>query len=433
VQRLARHVGLGLVGFLAALTVLCSVGAGVGRFQVAPVEARGAHTGIGYNSLALVVPVSTARLREGDVVRATIDGDGVDAFYKVSAIDSWSHDVFVTNRKGKVVQLHLHKNVGRVSQVVPYAGAPFRLLVGTPQVIAMLLLAMLLLVHAGRQRKQIVPELATWHARVVDVLSGPRARDQRARRRAVALLREEVAYASAPVAHRKRFGPWWWTRVGAVVVWAVGVLSLTASASFSGGSSVNQGALSSAHMALTAPGAGATNRLTLAGTNIAPGDLMQRAIDISVDGSTGAGMMTGMTLQVTAPTTTSLLDSNDANGLQLWVMSCSNAWTESGTAPAYKYVCGGGGTLQAVLGSSLPTPTDPVTSYTCPPGGATVKGLNTMKTAQTLNNLPTLSANTTVHLVVFMCFPGGTGDTYQDLTSQLRFIFSGVQRSGTNQ
>jgi hypothetical protein len=430
-QRLARRVGLGLVGFLVAFTVLCSAGAGVGRFQVAPVEARGAHTGIGHNSLALVVPVSTARLREGDVVRATVDGEDADAFYKVSAIDSWSRGIFVTNRQGKLVQLHLHNTVGRVSQVVPYAGAPFRLLIGTPQVIAMLLFATLLLVHASRQRKLIVPELSTWHARVADTLAGSRARGDRARRRALALLRREVVYASAPVAPRKRFGPWWWTRLGAMVVWAVGVLSLTASANFTGTSTVNQGALSSAHMALTAPGAGATNRLTLAGTNIAPGDLMQRAIDISVDGATTSGAMTGMTLQVTAPSVTSNLDSNDASGLQLWVMSCSNAWTESGTTPGYKYVCSG--TTKEVLGSNLPTPADPVTSYTCPPASATVKGLNTMKTAQTLNNLPTLNANTTVHLVVFMCFPGATGDSYQDLQSQLQFTFAGVQRSGTNQ
>ena len=216
-------------------------------------------------------------------------------------------------------------------------------------------------------------------------------------------------------------------------MWAIGVLSLTASASFSGGSSVTQGALTAAHMQVSTPGAGATNRLTLAGTNIAPGDLMQRAIDVSVDGSTTAGLMTGMTLQVTAPTTTSNLDSNDSSGLQLWVMSCSNAWTESGSTPAYKYVCDGGGTLQAVLGSSLPTPADPVTSYTCPPAGATVKGLNTMKTAQALSNLPTLNAGATMHFVVFMCFPGATGDTYQNLTSQLRFTFAGTQRSGQSQ
>jgi len=55
-----------------------------------------------------------------------------------------------------------------------------------------------------------------------------------------------------------------------------------------------------------------------------------------------------------------------------------------------------------------------------------------MKTAQTLNNMPTLNAGATIHLVVFMCFPDATGDTYQDLQSQLRFTFAGVQRSGTN-
>src|SRR5437867_2109828 len=157
-RRYAHRVGLVLLGFLMVVTLVSSIGAGIGRFQVAPVEARGAHSGIGHNALALVVPVSTARLHEGDVVRVTLDSERSDAYYKIAAIDSWSRGVFVTDRHGKIVQLHLHHSVGRVSQVLPYAGTLFRLLVGTPQVVALLLFATLLLVRAGRQRKTIVPE-----------------------------------------------------------------------------------------------------------------------------------------------------------------------------------------------------------------------------------------------------------------------------------
>jgi len=90
-ERLARRVGLGLVGFLVLFTLVTSIGGGRRPVPSRTVEARGAHAGIGHNSLALVVPVSSARLREGDVVRATLDGDGADAYYRVNAIDSWSH------------------------------------------------------------------------------------------------------------------------------------------------------------------------------------------------------------------------------------------------------------------------------------------------------------------------------------------------------
>jgi hypothetical protein len=65
-------------------------------------------------------------------------------------------------------------------------------------------------------------------------------------------------------------------------------------------------------------------------------------------------------------------------------------------------------------------------------GTASYRALSELSSAYTLVNLPTLSASTTVHLVITMCFPTAAGDTLQDATSTLTFTFAGVQRSGTN-
>jgi len=173
----------------------------------------------------------------------------------------------------------------------------------------MLLLAVLLLVRAGRQRKMIVPELSAWHARVASWF----ARSERARPNAnvVASSRCCVKKLHMP-RHRWRVasgsGRGGGRGSARCVVWAIGVLSLTAGASFSGSGAVPQGALQSAHMLLTTPGAGPDQPAHARGIEHCSGDLMQRAIDVTVDGSTTAGTMTGMTLQVTAPTTTSNLE-----------------------------------------------------------------------------------------------------------------------------
>lgn len=76
-------------------------------------------------------------------------------------------------------------------------------------------------------------------------------------------------------------------------------------------------------------------------------------------------------------------------------------------------------------------PTAP-TCATSTGGTNSYRSLSELASAYTLVNLPTLSASTTLHLVITMCLPSSTGDTYQDLTSTLTFTFTGTQRTGTN-
>ena len=113
-------------------------------------------------------------------------------------------------------------------------------------------------------------------------------------------------------------------------------------------------------------------------------------------------------MSATAPTTSSLLDTNTSQGLQMAIDRCSAPWTEGGTAPAYTYTCSG--TTSTVLAS---TP---------------VVGAN-----MTLNNLSALTAGNTDHLRVTLTLPAAAPNTLQGQSSVIQYTFTGTQRTATNQ
>ena len=145
----------------------------------------------------------------------------------------------------------------------------------------------------------------------------------------------------------------------------------------------------------------ANNRLSVGATNVAAGDTLQRAVDIKDTGTIALG---SLTLTTTA-TTSSLLDTDATNGLQLTIDKCSVAWTESG--PPYTYTCGG--TTSTVLAS------------------ASVIGSNF-----SLSNI-TLTAGTDNYARVTLTLPGSSGNTFQNLTSVINFGFTATQRAGASQ
>ena len=155
--------------------------------------------------------------------------------------------------------------------------------------------------------------------------------------------------------------------------------------------------IASGTLSLTAP----FSRLGTGASPIAAGDTMQRAIDLSYSGSISFGSAT----LTTNATTSSGLDTDATNGLQIAIDKCSQAWTESG--PPYTYTCGGSTSTvlasRALIGSSL-----------------------------ALSNL-TLTAGSTDHLRVTVTFPGAAGNTLQNQSSTISYTFTGVQRNGTDQ
>jgi len=153
-------------------------------------------------------------------------------------------------------------------------------------------------------------------------------------------------------------------------------------------------------IALGATGA-STNRLNIGASGLAPGDTIQRSVDLLNSGSLD---LASVTLTTTAAPS-SLLDTDATNGLQMVIDKCSVAWTESG--PPYTYTCGG--TTSSVLASR------PVIGSALAP-----------------SNLSSLTSGATDHLRVTLTLPSGAGNTLQNQSSTISYAFTGTQRAATN-
>ena len=153
-------------------------------------------------------------------------------------------------------------------------------------------------------------------------------------------------------------------------------------------------------IALGATGA-ATNRLNIGASALAPGDTVQRSVDLTNSGTLD---LASVTLTTTA-TTSSLLDTDATNGLQMVIDKCSQAWTEAG--PPYTYTCGGTTSSvvasRAVIGSNL-----------------------------AMSNLGATTAGATDHLRVTLTLPSGAPNTLQNQSSTISYAFTGTQRAATN-
>jgi len=150
-------------------------------------------------------------------------------------------------------------------------------------------------------------------------------------------------------------------------------------------------------------GDGADNRLSVAASGMVPGDTVQRVVKLN---NTGSQNLASVTL-TTAATTTSVLDTDATNGLQLKIDSCSTAWTEGGASPAYTYTCSG--TTRSVLASRA-----------------------VIGTAMALSNLSSLTAGTSDNLKVTLTFPSGADNTFQNKSSVIGFTFDALQRTSTD-
>lgn len=156
----------------------------------------------------------------------------------------------------------------------------------------------------------------------------------------------------------------------------------------------------------------AANRLTVAATDIVPGDTMQRAFDLAATGSTSA--LGSVTLSSVA-TTSSLLDTDGTNGLKMKIEKCLdtvtgvNAWVESATAP-YTYTCPGTATRSTVVADRAVV--------------ASNLGLTGLKSLST--------AGATDNLVMTLTLPTSAGNSFQNLASTIQFTFDATQRAATD-
>ena len=178
-------------------------------------------------------------------------------------------------------------------------------------------------------------------------------------------------------------------------------LGAAAYATFTSSTNVNQTIDSGTVAFASISTNGAGQRLSVAATNIAPGDTMQRAVTLTNTGT--IDMATGSVALTSTASPSSLLDSG-ANGLTMVIERCSVAWTEAG--PPYTYTCSGTTTSVLTTGSVL-------------------------RSATVLSNIVT-TAGTPNHLRVALTLPSAADNTYQGLTSTINYLFVGQQRAASN-
>jgi spore coat-associated protein N len=187
----------------------------------------------------------------------------------------------------------------------------------------------------------------------------------------------------------------------AVVGAAASIAGLGTFATFTSSTSAQNDAMTSGTVSIAL---GSTNRLTVGATNLVPGDTIERAVDLTNNGSAGTSQVGSITL-TTSASPTSLLDTDATNGLQMQIDSCSVAWTESG--PPYTYTCGG--TQQVVLASRA------------------VVGSNI-----SLSNMSALTAGNTDRLRIKLTLPSGAGNSLQGLSSTIGYVFTATQRNAAS-
>ena len=127
------------------------------------------------------------------------------------------------------------------------------------------------------------------------------------------------------------------------------------------------------------------------------GDSRSAVIDLVNDGTTA---LSAVTIKSWA-TSSSILDQDTVNGLQLTVESCSVAWDTAGASPT----CAG--TVRSYF-------TQPIIVSNYP-----------------LNLSAATAAGATDHLKLTAALPtSASGDAFEGASSDLKFQFTGVQRSG---
>jgi hypothetical protein len=162
--------------------------------------------------------------------------------------------------------------------------------------------------------------------------------------------------------------------------------------------SVTSGTLS---LDLNATNSTATLPMTAAG--FVPGDSISRSVDLVNSGNLA---FAGIQMTSTA-TTSSLLDTDKVNGLQLSVKSCPVNWTETVTGGVATYTCSG--TATTISNGSAVMSSSPAGLASLNPG-----------------------ANAVDHLVVTLTLPAGADNSFQGKTSALSVSFTGTQKTGTN-
>jgi spore coat-associated protein N len=133
-------------------------------------------------------------------------------------------------------------------------------------------------------------------------------------------------------------------------------------------------------------------------TGMVAGDTISQPLTLA---NTGDQDLSSVTL-TTTPTTSSRLDTDPVNGIQLQIQSCPIAWTQVGSAPRISYTCASPTTV---------LPSRPAVAAAVP-----------------VSPLTSLAAGLVDDLLVKVTLPDTANNDFQGLSSVVSFSFTGTQR-----
>ncbi len=181
---------------------------------------------------------------------------------------------------------------------------------------------------------------------------------------------------------------------GAALI-ALGVISFNAWANFTA-SQTTSNQIGTGTMSITI--ADGPTAMSVNASGLVPGDHVERFVDMNTGGSL---TMSALKLASNA-TTSTVLDTDATNGLQLTVLNCDQAWTlHAGSAATCDDA-----SSSTVLGSRA-----------------------VIFSATTMSNVHT--DGTVDHLKFQWLLPSGADDSFQNKTSVIEYTFSGVQPTNT--
>ena len=124
--------------------------------------------------------------------------------------------------------------------------------------------------------------------------------------------------------------------------------------------------------------------------------------------------------------TANSLTTDAANGLQLWVSRCTQAWTGSG----FSATCGG--TATDVVGTSAAPTALTATSPHSMSGGALCTSNAAVTSAVRTARGVTCAITGSDYLKVRVSLPSSADNTFQGLSTTATFTWQGQQASGAN-
>lgn len=143
---------------------------------------------------------------------------------------------------------------------------------------------------------------------------------------------------------------------------------------------------------------GRDHRLTLSAAGMAPGDTIQQLLTLRNTGQATWGAAT----ITTSATTSSALDTNLVDGLQLRIDRCSTPWTGAAASPHPRYACAGNRTPVLASGPII-------------------------RENATLGPLTSLAPGAEDNLRASLTLPRTAGNSFQGVSSTIDVTFTGTQ------